>query len=121
MEMKRYDSNKKTRKNLTNDFNQHIMKQRIDKPMIKSSKLILLFREPTVGVKAAGHGSVNGLMRAKRKVYNRVVFDGISARYQGNIRIVWIKWAEMPIWVVPQELRSCPCFDTGARAFFILK
>ncbi|MFR1214860.1 MAG: ABC transporter substrate binding protein [Acutalibacteraceae bacterium] len=24
----------------------------------------------------------------------------------------------MPIWVVPQELRSCPCFDTGARAFY---
>ena len=66
--MKRYDSNKKTRKNLTNDFYQHIMKQRIDKPMIKSSKLILLFREPPVGVKAAGRGSVNGLMRAKRKV-----------------------------------------------------
>ena len=44
------------------------MKQRIDKPMIKSSKLILLFREPLVGVKAAEHGSVNGLMMAKRKV-----------------------------------------------------
>ena len=35
--------------------------------MIKSSKLILLFRESPVGVMAAKHGSVNGLMRAKRK------------------------------------------------------
>lgn len=50
--MEWFDSNKKTRKNLTNDFYQHIMKQRIYKPMIKSSKLILLFREPPVGVKA---------------------------------------------------------------------
>ena len=60
--MEWFDSNKKTRKNLTNDFYQHIMKQRIYKPMI------LLFREPPVGVKATEHGSVNGLMRAKRKV-----------------------------------------------------
>ena len=71
--MEWFDSNKKTRKNLTNDFYQHIMKQRIYKPMIKSSKLILLFREPPVGVKAdggiaAGKSGVNGLMRAKRKV-----------------------------------------------------
>ena len=66
--MEWFDSNKKTRKNLTNDFYQHIMKQRIYKPRIKSSKLILLFREPPVGVKATEHGSVNGLMRAKRKV-----------------------------------------------------
>ena len=66
--MEWFDSNKKTRKNLTNDFYQHIMKQRIYKPMIKSTKLILLFREPPVGVKATEHGSVNGLMRAKRKV-----------------------------------------------------
>ena len=35
--MEWFDSNKKTRKNLTNDFYQHIMKQRINKPMIKSS------------------------------------------------------------------------------------
>ena len=103
--MEWFDSNKKTRKNLTNDFYQHIMKQRINKPMIKSSKLILLFREPPVGVKATEHGSVNGLMRASE-----------------NVKMIqFIKWAEMPIWVVPQELRSCPCCDTGARAFFILK
>ena len=82
--MEWFDSNKKTRKNLTNDFYQHIMKQRINKPMIKSSKLILLFREPPVGVKATEHGSVNGLM-GKAKGFNQVVFDGISARYQGNI------------------------------------
>ena len=42
--MEWFDSNKKTRKNLTNDFYQHIMKQRIYKPMIKSSKLILAFQ-----------------------------------------------------------------------------
>lgn len=69
--MEWFNSNKKTRKNLTNDFYQHIMKQRINKPMIKSSKLILLFREPPVGVKATEHGSVNGLMRAKRKVLTK--------------------------------------------------
>ena len=61
--MEWFDSNKKTRKNLTNDFYQHIMKQRINKPMI--------FREPPVGVKATEHGSVNGLMRAKRKVLTK--------------------------------------------------
>ena len=63
-------------------FYQHIMKQRIYKPMIKSSKLILLFREPPVGVKATEHGSVNGLMRGQSERFNQVVFDGISARYQ---------------------------------------
>ncbi|MFR1214859.1 MAG: hypothetical protein ACLSCV_09305 [Acutalibacteraceae bacterium] len=35
-------------------------------------------------MKATEHGSVNGLMRAKRKVLTKKM-DGISARYQGNI------------------------------------
>ena len=58
--MEWFDSNKKTRKNLTNDFYQHIMKQRIYKPMIKSSKLILLFREPPVGARRCGRFCVTG-------------------------------------------------------------
>ena len=25
-----------------------------------------------------------------------------------------------PIWVAPQDIRSCPCFDTGTGAFLLL-
>ena len=83
--MEWFDSNKKTRKNLTNDFYQHIMKQRINKPMIKSSKLILLFREPPVGCEGDRAWQCEWTYEGKAKGFNQVVFDGISARYQGNI------------------------------------